>query len=252
MRLFLGNSPQNADVGTQNIISRPRTTGAAISSSKVQAAKPTRPGQTREYSTLRPKKDNMEPQDVTASSSSLESGHGALNSTNTPETIGKSGRTNDFTDNRKSIGKIIADRVSRDNENKKYYKLYQLLGNPNFLHGCYKKIKSSTGALAKGSSPETLDGITINKLEKMASDIMTGRYKFSPDRRLMIPKPNKPGKFRPLGIGSPLEKIVLTGMTEILKVIYEPIFLDVSHGFRPEKSVKTALHHLYKHGGPYV
>ena len=64
----------------------------------------------------------------------------------------------------------------------------------------------------------------------------------------MIPKPGKKEK-RPLGVGSPHlqvgEKIVQKGLQIILETIYEPQFLDCSHGFRPERSTHSALKPLY-------
>merc|ERR1712060_881123 len=59
-------------------------------------------------------------------------------------------------------------------------------------------------------------------------------------RRLMIPKPNKPG-FRSLTISNSRDKIVRQAMKMVLERIYEPIFLDTSHGFRPSKSCHSAL-----------
>ena len=60
----------------------------------------------------------------------------------------------------------------------------------------------------------------------------------------MIPKPGKKGE-RPLGVGAPREKIVQKGLQIILEAIYEPLFLDCSHGFRPERSTHSALKPLY-------
>lgn len=64
-----------------------------------------------------------------------------------------------------------------------------------------------------------------------------------------IPKAN--GKTRPLGIGSPREKIVQKALQVILEAIFEPIFLNTSHGFRPKKSTHSALLGLYLNGHKY-
>jgi len=66
----------------------------------------------------------------------------------------------------------------------------------------------------------------------------------------MIPKAN--GKERPLGINSPREKIVQKALAAILEQIWEPIFLSNSHGFRPNRSVHSALETLYLQGGNYT
>lgn len=63
----------------------------------------------------------------------------------------------------------------------------------------------------------------------------------------MIPKPGK-NEERPLGVGAPREKIIQKGMQIILETIYEPDFLDCSHGFRPNRSTHSALKPLYLKG----
>jgi group II intron reverse transcriptase/maturase len=69
----------------------------------------------------------------------------------------------------------------------------------------------------------------------------------------MIPKPGKKEK-RPLGVGAPREKIVQKGIQIILEAIYEPKFLDCSHGFRPGRSTHSALKllHLKAHHHSWV
>nr|WP_278335870.1 reverse transcriptase/maturase family protein [Petroclostridium xylanilyticum] len=49
------------------------------------------------------------------------------------------------------------------------------------------------------------------------------------------------GKMRPLGIPSFRDKLLQEVMRRFLEAIYEPIFSDFSHGFRPNRSCHTAL-----------
>lgn len=52
----------------------------------------------------------------------------------------------------------------------------------------------------------------------------------------------------PLGISSPRDKIVQKALHAVLEAIFEPKFLNSSHGFRPRKSVHSALLRVYLTG----
>jgi len=56
---------------------------------------------------------------------------------------------------------------------------------------------------------------------------------------------------RPLGIGSPREKIVQKAVSILLECIFEPTFLDCSYGFRYNRSVSQPLKELYLKGKNY-
>lgn len=121
--------------------------------------------------------------------------------------------------------------------------LSRIMSDPNFLITCWVKIRSNKGSLTPAFDG-SLDGIKIEWFEETASSMRKGGYAFKPARRTHIAKPN--GKARPLTIPSPRDKIVQEGMRFLLETIYEPIFLECSYAWRPNKGCHDALKDIRK------
>lgn len=117
--------------------------------------------------------------------------------------------------------------------------LYKLVSNIDMLTYAYENIKSKPGNTTPGVSPETLDGISKEKLVSLSDSLKSEKFTFAPSRRIQIPKAS--GGTRPLSIASPMDKVVQEAMRLVLDAIYEPLFKDCSHGFRPNRSCHTAL-----------
>jgi len=122
----------------------------------------------------------------------------------------------------------------------KYVNLTEVISDVNFLQSAYQQIKSNPGVMAKGSDNETLDSLDANWFIKTSKRLSEGSFQFRPARRVMIPKPNKPG-MRPLTISNSRDKIVQQSMKMVLEQIYDKKFLDTSHGFRPSRGCHSAL-----------
>lgn len=125
----------------------------------------------------------------------------------------------------------------------RYGNLIQIIGSPSTLKLAYLMVKSNPGISAKGINDSTLDGISLHTLQKISQDTRSGNIKFSPVRRVYIPKAGKTD-LRPIGGSNPREKIVKKAIEMVLTPIFEEIFLDCSHGFRPGNSCHTALKYL--------
>lgn len=115
--------------------------------------------------------------------------------------------------------------------------LHKLLCGVDILSMAYNKLKSNPGQMTPGVNPETLDGISL--LKEIAKKLENDSFQFNPGRRVQIPKPS--GGIRPLTIAPPRDKIVQEAIRLILEAIFEPTFLDTSHGFRPGRGCHTAL-----------
>jgi len=117
--------------------------------------------------------------------------------------------------------------------------LFRLMEDQFLWIQAYVNIYSNKGAMTKGVDGSTLDGFSNERAGNIIKLLKAGRYRFEPSRRIYTPKAN--GKMRPLGIPSAADKLVQELMRIILEKIYEPIFTQSSHGFRPRRSCHTAL-----------
>jgi len=103
----------------------------------------------------------------------------------------------------------------------------------------YANIHSNVGATTKGVDDRTLDGFSHARMERLIQQLRQGTYRPRRVRRTYIPKAN--GKVRPLGISTGDDKLVQEVIRILLERIYEPLFSEASHGFRPRRSCHTAL-----------
>ncbi len=123
-------------------------------------------------------------------------------------------------------------------QGKKINGLFRLMMQPDLWMQAYGKIYSNKGANTPGVEGISQDGFSMDRVTNTIDLLKEGRYTFSPARRVYIPK--KGGK-RPLGIPDGDDKLVQEVCRTILERIYEPVFSDESHGFRPGRSCLTAL-----------
>jgi group II intron reverse transcriptase/maturase len=117
--------------------------------------------------------------------------------------------------------------------------LYRQLFNPQLYLLAYGRIYSNDGAMTPGATRETVDGMSQGRIGRIIDAVRHERFRFSPARRVYIPKKN--GKLRPLGLPTWSDKLLGEVMRLLLEAYYEPVFSDRSHGFRPGRGCHTAL-----------
>ncbi|MFE3281446.1 reverse transcriptase/maturase family protein [Nocardia sp. NPDC059239] len=118
-------------------------------------------------------------------------------------------------------------------------RLYRQLFNPQLYLLACGRIYANKGAMTPGVTGETVDGMSLGKIDRIIDAMRHERYRFRPVRRVHIPKKN--GKTRPLGMTTWSDKLVGEVVRLLLDAYYEPTFSDSSHGFRPRRGCHTAL-----------
>ncbi len=120
--------------------------------------------------------------------------------------------------------------------------IYRMLYNKTLYLRAYAQLYDNDGAVTQGTTQETVDGMSLAKINRIIEDLKYERYRWTPVRRTHIPKPN--GKMRPLGIPTWSDKLLQEVIRSILEAYYEPQFNDHSHGFRPNRGCHTALREI--------
>src|SRR5215211_9048040 len=123
--------------------------------------------------------------------------------------------------------------------------LRRLMNHPDLWMQAYLNIQGNKGALTRGTDSTTMDGFSPERAANLVELIRERRYKPKPVRGHSIPT-KIAGKMRPLGSPSADDKLVQEVVRMILERIYEPLFKDSSHGFRPKRSCHTALKSMQK------
>lgn len=170
---------------------------------------------------------------------------GAAPDQNSLPLLGKLARGEFFRTNQ-----ILIRIMERKNLERKVTRLYKLMTREDLAYQALTKLRPNKGIGTLGVDRKALDGFGKGDIKTIVKELREGNYKFSPVRRVYIPKPGKKGK-RPLGIPTLKDKIVQEMIRLILEAIYEPIFEQVhanaNYGFRPKKSVADALQKLHYH-----
>lgn len=120
-----------------------------------------------------------------------------------------------------------------------YNGIIKIASNIEYLKMCYILIR-------KNSSLEDQKVIGNDFFENLSKSVLTGGYKFSLNKKYSIIK--KDGSFREIIKYNIKDKIVHKSIQMLLESIYEPKFRECSHGFRPNRSVHSALNPIYLKG----
>ena len=138
---------------------------------------------------------------------------------------------------------------SRANPGESFRDMWNWITDIRSLRCAWRRVAQNKGKRTPG-----IDGKTVGKirqeqgehayLEELQQSLRGGAYRPSPCRRKLIPKPGKPGKFRPLGIPTVTDRVVQAAIKQFLEPILEARFWHVSYGFRPGRGCHGGLEHI--------
>jgi len=110
----------------------------------------------------------------------------------------------------------------------------------HWLWEAYERIRKDGAPGIDGVTAEAYEQDLLSHLQRLLEAVKSGSYKAPPVRRVWIAKADG-NKTRPIGIPTLEDKILQRAVVMILEAIYEQDFLEVSYGFRPNRSAHQAL-----------
>jgi RNA-directed DNA polymerase len=119
---------------------------------------------------------------------------------------------------------------------------------------CRENLLAAHRRVVRNGGAPGIDGMTVGDLmpycrehwPRIREELLNGRYKPQPVRRVEIPKPDGGGK-RMLGIPTVLDRMIQQALLQVLQPIFDPTFSDDSYGFRPGRSAHQAVLRAQEH-----
>jgi len=132
-------------------------------------------------------------------------------------------------------------RKAKSDTTHRFWGLFVQITKLETLEEAYRAAKKNGGV--PGIDKQTFEDIEASGLHvfltEVREELITGRYKPKPNRRVEIPKGN--GKMRMLQIPCIRDRVVQGAVKLILEAIFEADFCSNSYGFRPRRSPHRAL-----------
>ena len=141
-------------------------------------------------------------------------------------------------------------RWSNEDPDKVFADLFNLVCDRRVLAEAWRRLARNSGSRTPGTdgmtrrTVEQRPGGAAEFLDEIREALRNGTYRPQPVRQRLIPKPGKPGKVRPLGIPTLIDRLVQMALKLVLEPIFEADFHPTSYGFRPGRSTHDALESL--------
>jgi len=123
-------------------------------------------------------------------------------------------------------------------KDRKIVDLITLLQKPDILKISYKILISKFDKIKFSIFKITLENIKYQWFENLSIRLRNGSFKYISIENY---KKNNFSNFKLLKLGNLRNEIVNQAIEILLEFIYEPVFLDTSHGFRPYKGCHAAI-----------
>src|SRR6266853_1083552 len=130
---------------------------------------------------------------------------------------------------------------------KKVHSLIDKVYKRKNLEMVWEKVKENRGSGGvDGQTLEAFEAQLNQQLERLQRELKEDSYQPLPVRQHPIPKRDKPGEYRMLGIPAIYDRVCQQALLNRLEPIFEPLFDDASFGYRRGRSTKDAMRKVWK------
>jgi len=130
---------------------------------------------------------------------------------------------------------------------KKVHSLIDKVYQRKNLEMAWEKVKENRGSGGvDGQNREAFEAQLDQQLDRLHRELKEDTYQPLPVRQHPIPKRDKPGEYRMLGIPTIYDRVCQQALLNRLEPIFEPIFDAASFGYRRGRSTKDALRKVWK------
>ncbi|WP_227807282.1 reverse transcriptase domain-containing protein [Mulberry dwarf phytoplasma] len=149
-------------------------------------------------------------------------------------------KNNDLNKTKFKLFNVLNQIQSKASNNQSIKKdMQKAMNNLENYYMAFNKIARNQGAGTIGVDKQTINGISIKRIQKWHEEYINNQYVPKPVRKILIPKSN--GKKRPLGIPTIKDRTIQQVMNQTLIPFYEKKFSQWSYGFRPNRSCHDAI-----------
>jgi RNA-directed DNA polymerase len=132
-------------------------------------------------------------------------------------------------------------------EAKKVHSLIDKVYKRKNLEMAWEKVKENRGSGGvDGQSLAAFEAQLGQQLDRLQRELKEDTYQPQPVRQHPIPKRDKPGEYRLLGIPTIYDRVCQQALLNRIEPIFEPLFDDASFGYRRGRSTKDALRKIWK------
>lgn len=119
------------------------------------------------------------------------------------------------------------------------YPPWQSAFSEDALHRAWLSVRANKGAATGRDSVRDFENALTANLKQLQDALLSHSYRPHPVKQILVPKSGD--DWRPITLWTVVDRVVQRAVYNYLEPVWDPFFLDSSHGFRPNRSVGTAV-----------